>query len=120
MSLRLWQSDKLQSNKIGVEVSSTDPIPNPYIRMKLIQKNIYLKKVTRDRGSKDAYESTLEILKNYQKQLPEIKSLLEAYLAELEVKHQEAKYKRTENDHQYFKQAIKAVETIIKFVEEEL
>lgn len=120
MTLIISQSDKLGSNKIGVETSSHDPIPNPYVRVKLIQKNNYLIDTSRDRGSKDGYESCLEILKNYQKQLDKIKEDLESYLAELNIKLQEAKYKKTIDDYQYFKNAIKATNNIIKFVEEEM
>lgn len=120
MTLIISQSDKLGSNKIGVETSSHDPIPNPYVRVKLIQKNNYLIDTSRDRGSKDGYEHTLAILMNYQKQLDKIKEDLESYKAELKIKFEEAKYKKTQEDYQYFKNALKAVGNIIGLVNEEI
>jgi capsule polysaccharide export protein KpsE/RkpR len=120
MTLFVIQSDKLQSNRIGVEVTSKDPIPNPYIRQKLVQKNNYLINTSKERGSKDGYEICLEILKNYQDDLDKVLENLESYLAQINIKLQESKYKKTIEDYQYFKNIRKAVQTIIGFTKEEL
>ena len=101
MTLTKWQSDKLQSNRIGVAVADKDLSPNPYERETLLQAIKTLLHSTVHDGRIQVYTHAYEVCSNYSKYLKELKENLDYELATRLVMQEESKNMPTEFDYNY-------------------
>ena len=122
MTLRKWDKIPLETNpKVGVEHADRNPMPNPWIRQKILQRVLYWLKGTEERASKYAYQSAFNHLENYAFPLSEIRMELNSLLAETKIKQKESKYEsNTTENYNYYSNERKAFENVLELIEEKI
>jgi len=122
MTLRQWTRDmfSIVTDKVGVKTPTFDPAPDYYKRKNIIDKVIYLRDTSRDRGSIYGYNITFNELQNFAIPLSDIKMNLESHIAAAKIKEKEARATRGMDDALYYQNSIKALDNILKFVEDNM
>ena len=120
MTLTKWQSDKLQSNRIGVAVADKDLSPNPYERETLLQAIKTLLHSTVHDGRIQVYTHAYEVCSNYSKYLKELKENLDYELATRLVMQEESKNMPTEFDYNYYANQVLAFENVLNLIDQQI
>ena len=120
MTLTRWQSDKLQSNRIGVAVADKDLSPNPYERETLLQAIKTLLHSTVNDARIQVYTHCYELSSGYSKYLKELKKELEYELATRNVMKEESKNMPTEFDVTYYSNQVLAYDNVLNLIDQQM
>lgn len=120
MTLLSYTSDKLFSNKIGVQTSPSDNTPNPYMRDQLLSAIKTLLKQETHHGKIQIYTHCYNVCFDYDKKLETIKKELDIELAEKKVLFEESKINVRDYDYKYYENQILAYENVINLIKMQL
>jgi len=122
MTLKEWHADiaNIREGKVGVEVPSSDPQPNYYKRNKILDKIVYLREGSRERGSIYGYNIAFNELQNYAIPLADIKKNIESHFAAADIKRKEALATRTMEDVTYYENIMKVLKLTLAMIEENI
>jgi len=120
MTLTVFRSDKLFSNKIGVPVANTDPIPNPYMRQQLLLAIKTLLKSEAFSGKIQIYSHWYEVVSDVNRTLEDLKKELDYDIATKNVLLKNEEENASTEDYNFIKNQLIAYNNINNLIEQQI
>lgn len=120
MTLTVYTSDKLFSNKVGLDVANTDPTPNPYMREQLLNAIKTLLNAEKYPGKIQVYSHLYELCSNLSKFLKDLKKEITRELAETKIKFEDSKVNQDTEDYTFYENQILAYNNVLDFVNQQI